>query len=149
MIRTLFTQSDSLLSKIIRNETKEDVSHALLEFQDGVILHSNLLGVQLTTRAHLLESGGRIMAEIDVPWVTEEQLVSGAEQYVGSVYDYFALLWDGLMFLVPTGMRRKKNQWNNPNRFTCTELVTQIIYGQADSTITPGQLRDKLQQGSK
>lgn len=149
MIRALFTQSDSILSKIIRNETGEDVSHALLEFPDGIILHSNLLGVQLTTREHLLESGGRIVSEIEVPGITEEQLVAGAEKYVGHWYDYLALLWDGIMYLVPKWARRSKNQWNNPNAFTCTELVTQIIYGEPDSTITPGQLRDKLKQGSK
>lgn len=98
----------------------------------------------MTTREHLVKAGSTIVHEVEIFDIPEEHVIDTAEKYLGNKYDYLSLLWCGIMYLIPNICKNRDNQWQNHKDFTCTEFVTEALYGTADSLITPGQLYMKL-----
>ena len=135
----LFTRGNSILSRAIRSATGEDCSHVLIEFEPGLVIHSNLLGIHINTLEHLRNGGLEVVHTVEVPPV--EGMTEVLTKYEGKSYDLLALLWLGIQALIPF---RKNNQWANKSKFTCTEFVTEVLFGEQDSVITPFQLYVKL-----
>lgn len=136
-MRILFTKSKSLLSYLICAVTKEPVSHCALEIH-GWVIHSNLYGVHAEP---LEDFRGEIVYSVEVPY-KEEALISGMAKYQGRMYDVGALLYLGLKYLLP--FLPKKNLWQSSSMFLCTEWVTQVLDGRADSMVTPYKLYERL-----
>lgn len=139
----LFSTSDSLGSKLIRKAAQEPVSHVAI-LKDNMVWESRFpRGVRVVSFKDWAKYNQLIATEAWPEWapaLTLEELADGG----GNWYDVGALLWLGLCFAV--GVHPKSNQWNHPSAKICTEYVTKLLFGAADSTITPWQLRKKLQE---
>lgn len=135
----LFTKSNSLMSRIIRAVTKEPVSHCAIE-DGGFVIHSNLLGVHIESLEHFskkCEIGYSVEASITIV-----QVRNSLAKYEGSGYDIGGLLYLGLRLVLPC--LPKKNLWQSSGMFLCTEWVTEVLDGTADSLITPYGLYQRL-----
>lgn len=144
MMRILFTTSEKRLAKLIRWATGEDCSHCALEW-DGVIVHSNWKGVNVQHKTEFLKEN-RIVHEVEI----KEDLDKFTNAIVnndGSLYDVGALLFLGIVLLsrkVINSSWPKMNLWQSTGMYLCTELVSQYLYGEADSMITPYKLYLKV-----
>ena len=139
-MQILFTKSDTLLSKLIRKITREDVSHCAL-YQDGIVIHYNLLGLQLELYSSFV-SRAQVVHTVDLPGQTVSLDTIVANKQAG--YDYGALLYVGLRYLFP--FLPKKNLWQCSGMYLCTEWVSHIIDREEDSMITPYGLYLKLKE---
>lgn len=137
-MQVLFTKGTSILSRAIRKASGEDCSHVALRFTDSLVIHSNLLGIHINSYAYF-QTQCEIMHRVDVP--DQEGIADKLLKYEGQGYDFLALIWLFLMAIYPL---RKINQWQDSKKFTCTEFVTEVVLGEADSVITPHGLFMKL-----
>lgn len=137
----LFTATNTWLSRIIRFCTKEPVSHCALEYGDWVI-HSNLLGVHVESKVTFRLSANVVfsVAVID----NHDSVMAALSKYEGSFYDFGALLYMGLRYLLP--FLPGHNLWQSNGMFLCTEWITEVIDGEEDSSITPYGLYLELRQ---
>jgi len=136
----LFTTTQSPLSKAIRGLTEEPVSHCAL-YQDGWVLHSDLLGVRVEPFS-VFTKRNTILHVLQAPDARE--LLSLAEKYAGKKYDYLGLLYLGARYIIR--WLPKANLWQTTGMFLCTELVTSAIHSEEDSMITPYKLYLKLKK---
>lgn len=143
-VKVLFTSGNSALSKAIKRATGEDCSHVAIQLWNGLVVHSNLLGIHLNSLEYFKKKA-QIVYEIDmgIDPPKERLAFQKISKYEGQSYDLLALFWLALLSIYPF---RKNNQWQDSNKFTCTEFVTEVILGQADSLITPYQLYLKLKE---
>ena len=147
-MKILFTTRDQWFSNTICEITGEPVSHVALEFPEhGFVVHSNIRGVHLQW-ANSFREENEVVCEVDIKYPGEfTQLDKLLKKYEFSYYDVGAILYLGLRL----GLRRhlrlplaKDNLWQSTGMFLCTEWVTEYLYGEADSLITPYQLYLKL-----
>lgn len=138
-MKILFTRSGSLLSRLIRHVSGEPVSHCALDC-GGWIIHSNLLGLHVEL-PQTFEKHSEIVYSVSVDF-DQQKVMSIFAQYDQDPYDFGALLYLGLRFLLP--FLPEKNLWQSNGMFLCTEWVTEAVYGSPDSSITPYRLYLKL-----
>lgn len=127
------------MSRVIRCITGEDVSHCALRVH-GWILHSNLYGVHAVLPQ---DFHGEVVYSIEVAY-NPEAVVRALAEYQGRAYDFGALLYLALRICCP--WLPKQNLWQSSGMFLCTEWVTQVVDGRADSMITPYQLYQRLKE---
>ena len=140
-MRILFTKSGSPLSRAIMAVTKEPVSHCALECA-GWIIHANLYGVHVEL-PQTFQSHSQIVYTVDIPLDIDRVMNVLAKNEL-KYYDLGAILYLALRYWLPC--LPKKNLWQSSNMFLCTEWVTEVIDGKADSMITPYQLYLKLKE---
>jgi hypothetical protein len=150
-MKLLFCYSGKVGSKLIRWTTREPVSHVAIEFDNGLILHSQLLtGVGLdwssNFRAHHsipFEMQMGIIDPEEANWTFSDLLT----KYVGRKYDIRAFVYLGIRLLglrllglpLPAG-----NPGDVGRNYLCTELAA-AVYGQpVNPMITPYGLYTKL-----
>lgn len=136
----LFTRNNTVLSRIIRGITGEEVSHCAICISDYVI-HINLLGLQVQ---HVVDfsQNNIVVDSIPIHGPAPADIAELLEKLVGNGrmgYDYLGLLYLGLRYLLP-GLVPKQNLWQVSGMFLCTEFVTNFLDGREASTTTPGQL---------
>lgn len=141
-MQILFTTSNTPGSKLIRQLTAEPVSHCALQY-NNLVIHSTEGGVQIV-KIEDFKKKNNIVYTGHIEG-TAEQLLDVIYHYQGKGYDYGALLFLGVKIaLNKCGINIKHNLWQSSGLFLCTEFVSSAIIGQADSTITPYQLKLKL-----
>lgn len=141
-MKVLFVKGNSILSKAICRATGEDCSHVAVQLWNGLVIHSNLLGIHLNSLEHFQNACAIIhTVDLGIDPTREREAFKRLSKYEGRSYDLLALVWLGIMSIYPL---RKNNQWQDSSKFTCTEFATEVILGEADSTITPYQLYQKL-----
>lgn len=139
----LFTTRSGLLPSLIRANTHENVSHCAIEAY-GFVVHSNYRGVSIEPLSKFKEIN-KIVDIVDIG-KSHTKLMATLAQSHRKGYDILALLYLACKHLLgKVGISLpKKNLWQSTGMYLCTEFVTQVLTGQEDSMITPGQLRDKL-----
>lgn len=140
-MRILFTENDSILSKLIRLVTEEPVSHCALEC-GGWVIHSNLLGVHVELSQTFCKNS-TVLYSLDID-LDINKIMSALSRYEGSRYDLGAMLYLGLRCIFP--FLPKKNLWQSSGMFLCTEWITEVLDGNEDSLITPYKLYVKLKE---
>ena len=146
-MQIIFTKSNSILSKIIRSITKEDVSHTALLVDDKWVIHSNLLGVRIDYLYNFV-THCQIVDTVELP-NNNFPLYKTLRKKQGSLYDFGAFLFLGLVLILRRFFPRfvqKRNLWQTTGMFLCTEWCTEIVDGKENSMLTPGQLRTLLQE---
>lgn len=146
MIEVAFTTSDHYLSQIICDITGENVSHCILIIDRKWVIHSNISGVHAEYIESFLEHS-KIVTRIELPQVSESQVLRSLDKYHGKWYDFGALLFSGLILITRKYFPKlvpKQNLWQTTGMFLCTEFVSETLFHQEDSLITPGQLREKV-----
>lgn len=149
-MKVLFIDGTSILGKAIKDLTGDPVSHVALEFPNlGIIVHSNLLGLHIEWASHFRE-GHIIKYEIEIPSTPEEdkeKLTKFLDKYEFTMYDFGALLFLGMIFLIRKYVKipmPKQNLWQMTGMFMCTEWATDYVYNEEDSMIRPYTLYLKL-----
>lgn len=138
-MRLLFTRSEKIASRLIRLVTGEPVSHCAIEVGNYVI-HSNFLGVISELKEDFLGSV-TVWGSIELPDDYQKMFDVTCRGF-GRKYDFGALLYLAVRVLCP--WLPKKNLWQCSGMFLCTEWVTHVVDGQADSMITPFKLYERL-----
>lgn len=126
-MRLVFTKSNLPLSKLIRWVTKEDCSHFLFVFDNGLAFESNLLGTRpvffVPDERHFV-----IVHELKVscPQEIEDKIwKSVINNYADRKYDYTGFLYLGLWILISriTGLKKPvRNKWSRKGTYFCDEL---------------------------
>lgn len=141
-MQVLFTRSNSILSRMIRHVTGEPVSHCAISC-GGWIVHANLLGVHVEL-PQTFTKHSEVVYSIELPY-DQDKLMVTLSKYDQRPYDFGALLYLGLRFLLP--FLPVKNLWQTTGMFLCTEWVTEFLFGGEDHTITPYHLYLRLSKG--
>lgn len=144
MITVLVTAGHNPASALIKKLTGEPASHVALRWGPWV-LHSNFGGVRWD-RYSDFSAKATVLDEIPTSMSIERLLYISATYVEHGSYDYGGLLYCGTkLALSKVGIRLpKKNLWQMTGMHMCTELVTDALGGEEDSTITPWKLRNKL-----
>lgn len=143
-MQVVFTVGKSLLSRAIQHVLDEPVSHVAIISGDAVV-HSNLLGVHVTDLARF-HKHATVLFRVNVP-ENHQKLLSALAKADRSMYDFGALLFLALAFLARRYLHiplPKMNLWQATGMYLCTELVTEVIDGEANSLITPYGLFKRL-----
>lgn len=151
MIEIGFTRSDYKFSQLIRDITREPVSHCIIIVDDLWVIHSNFSGVHAEYIGSFLEHS-EILYRVEIPGKTELDVIHFLDKYRDAHYDYGGMLFLGLSlylrrqlpWLIP-----KRNLWQCTGMFLCTELITQFLDQKENSLITPLQLYAKLLQNKE
>lgn len=143
MIEVLFTRSELIGSKWIRELTGEDVSHCAILYFDKVI-HSSYYGVKRVSYDEFSRHND-IVYRVELP-IAPKTIIETYEKLKNKPYDYGALLFLGLRYIaMRCGIKMDyRNLWQDSGCFICSEFVSRAIIGEADSMITPYQLYEKL-----
>lgn len=137
-MKVLFTYSDNIISRLIRKVTKEEISHTVIKIGDFVV-HSNFLGLNIVPYVRFKEKN-IILYSIDITDKTkEEYTINIVNTHFKTPYDFGALFFLGLRYLLPF-LVSKQNLWQNTSMFLCTEFVSKSIYGKELSILTPYKL---------
>lgn len=142
-MEVLFTYSNLIGSKWIREITGEPVSHCAIRC-GPLVLQSSYNGVQLTSYKDFNNHNEIVYT---VPVIsTNHQFIQIYRKYRGRSYDYGALFFLAIRyFCAKIGIKLPyKNLWQDSGCYLCTEFVTSAVLGKADSLITPYQLYLKL-----
>ena len=136
----LFTTSKYPTSKLIKKITGEKCSHVAIE-KNGIVLHSDFTGLRLEP-LRIFKERNEIIYSIKSPKPVRFSKV--IDKYWGIKYDFKALLYLGIRYLLPKNWTSKRNIWQTTGMFLCTEFITDIIDQKEDSLITPEQLYNRL-----
>jgi hypothetical protein len=144
-IEIAFTRSNLIMSRVIRGVTGEDVSHCAIIVDNLWVIHSNFKGVN----AEYIGDFTEVNTIVDrIPYNgNRERILDMLEDYHSSSYDFWAMIYSGLLLILHRCVPRfipKQNLWQTSGMFICTEFLSKVIFNQEDSLITPGQLREKL-----
>lgn len=146
MIQVLFTTSDKIVSKIIRNLTREDMSHVVIRVGNSII-QSSLWGVEIIEYSKFASSN-TIIQSLDIN-LDPVIVLDNFTQHQYHWYDWLGLLYLGLRFICLRFFKvklPKANLWQITGMFTCTELITEILEGEENSEITPYNLFLQLKE---
>lgn len=149
LMQVVFTAGKTWFSRLIQSVLDEPVSHVAL-ISGGAVLHSNLLGVRLTTVEDFDKH-----ATVIFRWCMPEdpqRVLDAAARKRRSLYDYGGLLFLGLAFLARKLLHiplPKMNLWSATGMYLCTELVSEVVDGEADSMVTPYGLFKRLRDNQK
>lgn len=142
----LFTASDSILSRAIRDVTGEPVSHCAIR-ASGFVIHFNLLGLRVESWE---EFCGHSLVLFEVPvqdnWPA---LIAMIDHGFHAWYDFPGLLFDGMVMWARSHLPKwaplpDSNLWQMSGMYLCTEFVTEFLNGKPDSSVTPYQLYQAL-----
>jgi hypothetical protein len=145
-VRILFTYGHNPLSSAIRHITDEPVSHVAIQTDQDRIIHSNFLGLHIEDSEDFFFFSRLFdFIEVEVDDIKfYSRLAALHAEYRG--YDFKALLFLGIRYLLPKSWTPKVNLWEVTNQYICTELVSFMLDGEPDSMITPYQMYLKLKQ---
>lgn len=139
-MKILFTKSNNIVSKIIRYVLNEPVSHVVLQFENGMIIHSDFLGVSIQWQKEYFSRKIKNEALYSIEYnceVSDEELIKIIMDSVASKpYDFKAVSYFTLCSLLHkfTGIRITRNEWNNKNEYICTEMV-ELLPGKIQSVL--------------
>jgi len=143
-MRLVFTTSDRILSKLIRWTFQEDVSHCGILFDEKLVFHSSLFGVEIQG-IYAFQKISRIMHIIDIPLPlnAEEAIYQRLlEKYEGESYDYRAFayfVWCAFLYRIFGWPFPDKNVWQRPEDFLCDGFLAVL-----DCPESPDWLRKAL-----
>lgn len=129
MIELLFTTSPKNFSKLARWALKSDCSHFAVNFDNGIVFHSNFLGAHIEPYQVFAKENFIIhrLRFCDMPLKDEEMLYQKLINIeYGKGYDFGAMLFLGLN-LISLRFRDdylfKFNLWNTKDYLICTEIL--------------------------
>ncbi len=130
-MRIVFTTNNIIGSRIIRWFTQEPVSHIAFVFDNKVVIHSSLFGVELlwfkTFQEH---SDIKYSHEIILPLEQEEMVwQSLLDAHDDVKYDYLAILYFGYRIALKRLFNIEMpytNMWQSPLNDMCVELYSRI-----------------------
>lgn len=143
-MQILFTAGHSWFSRTIQHVLDEPVSHVAIQCGETVI-HSNLLGVHVISTA-TFHKHATVILRYNTP-DQPQKILDALSRVDRSMYDFGALLFLGFAFLARRYLHvplPKMNLWQATGMYLCTELVTEVIDGEADSLTTPYGLFKRL-----
>ena len=147
----LFCNGTSILSKAICWLSGESVDHVALEFPDlGIVVHSNLLGVNIQWTSYFLETHTIVYELQDGrqdPTADKELLDHLMNKYEGDMYDYGAFVFLGITLAIRKFLHiplPHVNLWRWSGTFLCTEWVELVIGDSTAPALTPYGLYEKL-----
>lgn len=153
MITVIGTYNNLPLSHLIRNATREPISHFAIGFDKRLVFHSNPMGSHPEWRA-TFEKRNTIYCEYVLPATLEQEeqvYLNIINRFDNKPYDVPALLFQGFVgypALVMTGSFPKTNPWNNKEMLLCIEVAAclePILRGIENiniSAMTPMQVID-------
>ena len=156
MISLIFTYSDKIGSRLIRDISKSKTSHMAWLLDEKLVFQSNFSGVHPLWRGRF-EKENVIHYKIDLDMLTlpeEESLyLALLSKYDGRSYDYGALFYQGFAWLayrLKIARLSTANKWSSKSKFLCVELAKPlapfgIILPDLES-ITPDNLYKYLSQ---
>jgi len=126
-MKFLFSKSTLILSKAIRWGLNEPVSHFALQF-GPLVVHSNLLGVQVTT-SNEFRKHAEIIYELKHETTKEKHALLFLDvcNFVGRPYDWGAFIyfiWRAILWRLFKNPIPKRNPWGDRGAFLCTEIYT-------------------------
>ena len=144
MIRILGTTRNEFFSGLIRDITKEPISHIALQVGDHVI-HSDRRGVVMDKLSDFVKKNGIICSARPRTYFYVKQVTKYIQKtfpkYIGRKYDFFALWFMAFRFILRLWFKiplPKDNLWNVSNMYICTELVNDIAGLEAEAAmLTP------------
>lgn len=159
MFQIIGTYSETLGSQIIRNVLEEPISHIAFVFDDKLVFHSNIKGVNALWAGDFLKHN-RVFCykNFDLSLNDEEQLYQTLIQFDNKEYDKMAFA-----YFAYAALKRKffdiplpeKNPYNDKDKYLCTELASVlpdfVFYKKENpfknkqlSIITPYQLMKEI-----
>ena len=150
-MKVLFTTTSLPTSWLIRWVFDEPVSHCAVEFDNGVVLHSDFTGVHIES-AQVFRKRNQIVHTLypstrECKYKTKTIFRELLEQYTGKSYDYRAFVYLGLRGLLYKLFRipyPRHNLWARNDYFLCTEFLTTLTSHTEDGLVSPYQLYRKL-----
>jgi hypothetical protein len=128
-MKILFSTTNQIVSKIIRKGLNEPVSHVALQFENGIVVHSSMTGVQTDWKDEYL-SENIIVYEIPIIIKNENEFLNNMMTETNNKkYDYsafFYFCWRGLLKKIFKKPFPKKNKFGKNHAYICTELVKMI-----------------------
>jgi hypothetical protein len=145
-MRLLFTAGNSPIGNAIRYLTREPMSHVAIE-SNGWVIHSSIWGPEIRTLVDFT-AHYNIVAEVELPVeVSPARAYALISKYDRRLYDYSCLVFLGLRYVALRYLGislPKVNLWQISGMYTCTEFVSELVFGYEDSLITPYGLYHKL-----
>lgn len=150
-LQIVFTSSDTFVGRAIKFITGEPYTHVALRLGDKV-LHSFFKGVERISfdefkKIRKIEASVFVNPQPPTPKIAFDSVEA---EYSGKGYDYKALAWLAARYWLKKTLGlsiSKVNFWNITGMYTCTEFVTEVVDGKADSLITPYKLYERLSNG--
>lgn len=139
------TRSNLIMSRVIRAVTGEKASHCVLIIDDLWVVHSNFYGVHAEYIGDFLDVN-ELVDRVSYP-ASPERVMDTLSKYKRSGYDYGAMIYLGLALAARRLFPRfvpKQNLWQTTGMFMCTEFISQSVFGQEDSLLTPDRLMERL-----
>ena len=139
-MKLLFTnRKKSVFSRLIKWGTNSEVSHVAIEFDNGIIIHSTGMGVDLDYKTYFYNKNNVIYyTEVEHP--QENRLMHELfSDFEGKTYDFGAVLYLFMFFLIKKVFNYEistKNRWAKSNFYMCTELAKEILPFDLDYTMT-------------
>lgn len=149
MISLLWTKSNTIGSKAIRDITESKSSHMAWMLDEHLIFHANHKGCHVEWIQRFLNKN-QIVYRIDLDLLTlqgEEKLYLELIKYDGQPYDYPALWYNALSWIayrLKLMPRRTANRWGSNHKHICIELARPLETMQIElpelDMITPDEL---------
>ena len=127
-MRLLWTKSKSIIGPLITWGLNSPVSHFAIEFHDGIIFHSNFLGINIMHTVDFLKQSEIVYSKkIEMSFADEAMLLSNIiKNYYGKRYDwkwFFSLTKAALKHRlfgseIPDDIKSKSR-----DKYICTECV--------------------------
>ena len=149
-MQLLFTKSDRVGSKIIRWGLDEPVSHVGV-CHDGIVLHSEMKGVDLDTEDTFLKNR-TIIYIVELPELDIKDFLRVANAYENASYDFLALLSFGFYALRRKWFSTpfpKKNMLSTKGNFLCTEVASMLLWNTENAILTPYQLYKQIRSSNE
>lgn len=143
MLYVLFSTTDSVGSKLIRQASGEPVSHTAILY-NGMVWESVFPQGVRSIPFREWSKKNYIIASEPWPKSVRHPDKKDLEKGKGTWYDVGALLFLGVCFVLR--VKPSSNLWNHPSAKICTEYVTKLVLGKEDHTVTPWQLRSILRE---
>lgn len=132
-MRIVFTKSNLIGSKLIRWGLNEPTSHVAFVFDEKLVIHSSLNGVELAWFNTFCKKNDIVFhLKYDLPLEQEEEIYQSIlNNYDSSGYDYkayFYFAWCILKMKLFKTPLPKSNAWGSKGSFLCTEMITTLPF---------------------
>lgn len=134
MIELLFTTSDKTFSKIACWAMNTDCSHFAINLDNGIIFHSNHLGVHIEPYSIFMANNKVVHSlkfKTPLRMSQEERLYQKLISLdYGKRYDFGGMLFLGLNFIAKKIFSlhlSKKNLWTDKDYLFCTEVLGSLL----------------------
>lgn len=130
-MKLLFTKNNLPLSKLIRWGLKEPCSHFVIEFDNKIVFHSNLMGTHIQW-SETFRKNSEVVCSInyDLPLEQEEAIFQSIlNKADGKGYDFKAFayfIWRAFLYRVFGCTFPKRNKWEEDGKFLCTGLSVEL-----------------------